>query len=196
MPIVRNEAGFEQIVMAEVLIPDTVNVYGDIVTEDAIREFAYAFMIAGLNSKIILDIEHDGEDITGDAYVIESFIAREGDPDFIKGSWVIAVRIENDALWQQVVDGALNGFSFEALCGMTPVSIQNLRSRIVTGTTAPDLIDGHTHAYAVLLDALNRPISGSTGMTDGHEHVITHHTFTDEANGHNHRFDVLTNGEQ
>jgi hypothetical protein len=195
MIIARNAEGFEQIVMAEVLIPNTPNTYGDIMTEAAIREAAYAFMIAGLNSKIILDIEHDNVDITGDAYIIESFIAREGDPDFIKGSWVIAVKIESADIWQRVVAGDLNGFSFEALAMMTPVTIENLRPRIVTGITAPDLIDGHTHAYAVTLDALNRPLYGSTSMTDGHEHTISRHTITDAANGHTHRFDVLTNGE-
>lgn len=195
MIIARNAEGFEQIVMAEVLIPDTPNTYGDIMTEAAIREAAYAFMVAGLNSKIILDVEHDNVDITGDAYIVESFIAREGDPKFIKGSWVIAVKIEDDDLWARVVAGDLNGFSFEALAYMTPVTIENLRPRIVTGITAPDLIDGHTHVYAVTLDPLNRPLYGCTGMTDGHEHTISRHTITDEADGHTHRFDVLTHGE-
>lgn len=189
--IKRSSSGFEQVVMGEVLIPDTPNTYGDIYTEEAIREFAKQFMIAGLNTNIILDIEHDNADVTGDAYIIESFIAREGDPDFIKGSWVIAVWIKDPVLWGMVLNNELNGFSYEALCGMLPVQIENLRSRIITGTTAPDLLDGHTHTYAVVVDALNRPVSGSTGETDGHSHQILTHTTTEETNGHKHRFDVI-----
>jgi hypothetical protein len=101
------------------------------------------------------------------------------------------VWIKDETLWQMVLDNKINGFSYEALVGMQPVGIENLRSRIITGTTAPDLLDGHTHTYCVIVDALNRPVSGSTGDTDGHSHTISTHTTTDEANGHKHRFDVI-----
>jgi hypothetical protein len=187
----RGADGFEQIVMGEVLIPNTPNTYGDIYTEEAIRDFATQYMIAGLNTNVILDVEHDLDDVTGDAYIVESFVARDGDPNFIKGSWVVAVWIKDETLWQMVLDNKINGFSYEALVGMQPVGIENLRSRIITGTTAPDLLDGHTHTYCVIVDALNRPVSGSTGDTDGHSHTISTHTTTDEANGHKHRFDVI-----
>ncbi len=195
--ITRNEAGFEQVVMGEVLIPDTPNSFGDIYTRDAIKEFAYAYMKAGLNTNIIIDIEHDNNDVTGQVYVVESFIARANDPDFIEGSWVIAMHIVDADIFALVVAGKLNGFSYEALVGMQPVQIENLRNRIITGTTSPDLLDGHTHTYAVVVDALNKPISGSTGDTNGHTHAITSHTVTGYTDGHNHRFDVIddTDGE-
>lgn len=189
--LTRNEAGFEQIVMGEVLIPDTPNTWGDIYTRESIREFCYTFAAHGLNGNVGNDIEHSQEDVTGDVYVVESFIARPGDPDFIEGSWVVAMKIVDPDLWQQVVDGELNGFSFEAICALTPVKINNLRNRTITGITAPDLLDGHTHSYVVVVDALNKPISGSTGVTDGHSHSITRHTTTDVSDNHKHRFDVL-----
>lgn len=192
----KNADGYEQIVYAEVLIPDVVNTWGDIYTRDAIREFAYEFMIAGLNTKIINDIEHDRVDITGKMYVIESFVARDGDTQFIPGSWVIGVKINDADIWAKIMNHELNGFSFEAMVGAIPVYVENLRSRIITGITAPDPIDGHTHTFAVIVDARNRPISGATGDTDGHSHQITDHTITDAAAGHKHRFDVLNqNGE-
>ena len=194
--IQSNDAGWEQIVIGEVLIPDTPNSYGDIYTREAIKDFAYAFAVAGLNTNVINDIEHDNIDVTGDVYVVESFLARLGDPDFIEGSWVIAMKINNADLWQQVLAGDINGFSYEALVAMTPVKIENLRNRTITGITSPDPLDGHTHAYMVVVDPLNRPIKGGTSETDGHTHAITSHTVTAEANGHKHRFNVIDDGEQ
>jgi hypothetical protein len=186
---------WEQIVMCEMVIPNTPNAFGDIYTEEATRKFAHDYMKAGLNTNIVIDINHNQLDVTGKVYVIESFIARAGDPDFIEGSWVLAMHIPDPALWGQVLDGTLNGFSFEANCNMQEIEIENLQPRIITGITAPDLVDGHTHTYCVQLDALNRPISGGTGETDGHSHTISTHTYTDYNNGHDHRFNVLTTGE-
>jgi hypothetical protein len=195
--IVRSDPVFDQVVMGEVLIPNIPNSYGDVYTPEAIREFAYAYAKAGLNTNIINDIEHDLVDVTGQVYVVESFIARASDPDFIEGSWVIAMHIVDKELFQQVIDGTINGFSYEAGCYLQEVQIENLRSRLITGTTSPDLLDGHTHAYIVTVDALNKPVSGSTSETNGHTHAIARHTVTEYTDGHNHRFNVIddTNGE-
>lgn len=189
--ITKNEDGMEQIVWAEVLIPDTPNCYGDVFTVDSIREFAYAFMVSGMNGNVINDIEHDNIDVTGKVYVIESFVARANDPDFYPGSWVIGMKVVDPVIWRQIMDNELNGFSFEAAVGMVPVHVENLRSRLVTGITAPDPVDGHTHSYAVIVDCRNYPISGETSETDGHKHGISRHTVTDLVDGHRHRFDVL-----
>lgn len=190
--IQKDADGWERIFFAEVLIPNTPNTWGDIYTEDAIREFAYEFAIKGLNSGVINDIDHDNIDVTGKLYVIESFIARPGDPDFIVGSWVVGMKVFDDAIWTKIVNNELNGFSYEAICGMRPINVENLQPRLRTGITAPDPIDGHTHVYTVVVDARNQPISGATGETDGHTHEIISHTVTGVTKGHSHRFDVLT----
>lgn len=192
----NNGNGYEQIVMAEVLIPDTPNTEGDIYTREAVRGFAHQFMMTGMNSKVGIDIEHDNVDLIGKVYVIESFIARENDPHFIEGSWVIAMWINDDEIWQRVLDNDLNGFSFESMVGMVAINIENLRPRTIAGITAPDLIDGHTHAYLITVDTFNKPIKGTTSESeDGHWHNISRHTITDETNGHTHRFNVLQTGE-
>lgn len=185
-------ADYERVVYAELLIPDTPNVCGDVSSESAIREFAYQFAIQGYG----IDVEHNQQNVMGNKLVVvESFIARPGDPDFIIGSWVIGMKILDDTLWHKVVTGDLNGFSYEAMCWMEEIIIENKRNRTVTGVTEPDLVDGHTHTYVVVLDALNRPIEGNTGVTDGHSHRIQSHTFTDASDSHRHRYQVLTNGE-
>lgn len=193
--IKRGDDEYERVVMCELLSPDVPNCYGDIYTREAIKDFVYAYAEHGFG----LDIDHDLIDVNGEKLLlVESFIARPGDPDFAEGSWVIAMKVLDDETWQMVLDGKLNGFSYQADCFMTDVVIQNLRNRQVTGTTQPDLTDGHTHTYLVLLNALNQPISGGTGVTDGHSHRISIHTVTSVAislfgaGEHNHRYQVLT----
>lgn len=189
--IVRGDKQWEQVVAAEVLIPDIPNCYGDVYTREAIKEFCYQFAIQGYG----IDLQHDNNDVTGKVVVVESFIARPGDPEFIEGSWVVAMKILDPEIWQQVLDGDINGYSYEALVGMLPIELDNLRNRTVTGETAPDLFDGHTHTYTVVVNALNQPISGGTGITDGHSHTISTHTYTDFTDAHRHHYDVIDTGE-
>lgn len=185
-------ADYKRVVFSEILIPDTPNAYGDISSAAAIEEFAYQFAMQGYG----IDVNHDNVNVMGGkAVVVETFIARAGDPDFIVGSWVVGMKILDDNLWQEIVKGNINGYSYEAMCYMQEVIIQNKRNRTVSGTTEPDLQDGHTHTYVAVLDALNRPITGSTGVTDGHSHKITSHTYTDASDSHRHRYQVITNGE-
>jgi hypothetical protein len=183
----RDDAGYERIVMAELLIPNVPNCFGDIYTQEAIKEFVEQFAAQGHG----LDINHDEVDVTGDKLLlVESFIARPGDPDFVEGSWVVGLKILDDDVWQKVIDGELNGFSYGAECLMTEVIIDNLAPRSVEGVTEAYLVDGHTHTYFVMLDELNNIVAGGTGITDGHSHTISRNTKTGETNGHTHRIQV------
>ena len=94
--------GFERIVFGEVLIPDEPNVFGDFHTRQSVREFAYGFMLNGFG----INHEHDTPDISDEVSIIESFIARDGDPTFIIGSWVLGVFVGKDEVWQAILDGA------------------------------------------------------------------------------------------
>lgn len=196
--LIRSDAEWEKVAYAEVLVPDVPNVYGDINTRETIREFAYAFAQQGYG----IDVEHNNVDISGaGAVVVESFIVRAGDPDFIEGSWVVGMKIVDDALWLQILCGVINGFSFEAICSMFPVVFENLANRQVVGITEPDPVDGHTHSFLVLLSPLNRPISGGTGTTNGHAHAIVTHTTTESSENlagkvHNHRYQVIVVDQQ
>ena len=196
--VTRADRQFEQVVMAELLVPNVPNVYGDIYTVEAIKEFAYEFAKQGYG----LDVDHDNEDIDGTkAIVVESFLVRAGDPDFIEGSWVVGMKILDADLWASILAGEINGYSFEAEAYMLPVILQNLANRQVVGTTEPDPLDGHTHTYLVILNVLNRPISGGTGNTLGHSHKIVTHTKTEVAGGllgtkHSHRYQVIVTADK
>lgn len=182
---------WERVAWSELLIPNEPNVYGDYWTAEAIVRARDLYM----QTDYKLDVEHDNVDVRNKGYyVIESFIARPGDPDFIEGAWVIGVKFIDDDLWNQVLSGELNGFSYEANVLAEPVTIEyndEIEQRIVTGVTEPDPFDGHTHTFTVVVGPLNKVISGSTGETDGHYHSIRTHTLTGKASGHTHRYQVL-----
>ncbi len=179
---------WEQCVFAEVLIPETPNVNGDYWTRPAIREAAYAFMREGFG----IDVDHDNIDVTGGVYVVETFIARKNDPDFIEGSWVVGMKIEDPELWQRVLNNEINGYSYEALINFLSATLQVQDDGVRTGFTEPDLLDGHTHAYLLRVDETNRPTSGGTDAVQGHYHTITTHTVTDVSAGHSHRYQIVT----
>jgi len=188
----RSGEDFERVVLAELLVPNVPNSWGDIYTPEAVKEFCYAFSQQGFG----LDVEHDQVNVAGvEFFVVESFIARAGDPDFIEGSWVIGVKILDDDLWARVLSGDINGFSFQADVFMTPVEIvYEQATRVVIGTTEPDPFDGHTHTYTVVIGPLNKVISGGTGITDNHMHSITGASVTGLGNGHTHRYQVIDEG--
>lgn len=185
--LTRADREFEQVVYGEILVPNVPNVYGDIMDESAVRQAMYTFAEHGF----IADIEHDQVDRTGDLVVVESFIARPGDPDFIEGSWVVGMKINDPDTWAKVLSGDINGFSYEATCSLLEVAIPDTGNRVVSGITEPDLMDGHTHSYTVVVNTLNQVVAGGTEVTDGHSHTISYHTTTDESNGHTHRFQVV-----
>lgn len=181
------ETEWEQVVFAEVLVPDTPNTWGDVYTPAAIKEFCYEFARQGYG----IDVNHDNNDITTiGAYVVETFIARLGDPDFIEGSWVVGMKIVDDKVWADILSGEINGYSYEALVMFLPIIFEITSPRTVEGVTAADPVDGHTHVFAIVLDSANTVVAGGTGETDGHSHNISTHTITDEADGHVHRFQI------
>ena len=183
----RSDAGWDRIVMAEVLVPDTPNVFNDYWTRENIQHAAYSFLMQGFG----IDIEHDNIDVTGKVYVVESFIVRPGDPDFIEGAWVIGMYIADDAIWQDVLDNKINGYSYEALVTFLSASLETVDDGIRQGITEPDLTDGHTHEFMVMVDMTNRPVDGGTSETNGHAHTISVHTLTNPAAGHTHRYNIV-----
>jgi hypothetical protein len=180
---------WEQIVFAEVLIPDVPNVFGDFWTKEAIKDAAYAFMREGFG----IDVNHDNVDGAGvDFYVAETFIARPGDPDFIEGSWVVGMKIISADIWEKILNNELNGYSYEALVAFLYGTLRIEDDGVRTGYTEPHVEDGHTHAFMVLVDTTNRPLQGGTDEVNGHSHTISTHTVTDVADGHSHRYNIVS----
>ena len=183
----KDEEGYERVVFAEIIIPDAMNVYGDLHTRESVKQFAYSFMINGFG----IDIGHDNLDVSDTLAVVESFIARDGDPDFVPGAWVIGMYVGDDAAWAKVLNGDLNGFSYEAYVKALEVVVDVPVDIVRSGVTEPAIEDGHVHEYVAILDDDGRVIYGGTSESNGHHHEIRSHTTTEEEDDHLHIFNFV-----
>lgn len=182
------EAGEQRIVWAEVYAPNIPDSDGDFMDEATIREMAYKFM-KDMNLKKI-DVQHKNDLVNG-ACVVESFIAREGDPHFISGSWVVGVHIDNDEVWNKVKKGEINGFSIEAMVQRSPTELEIELPPVLHGKTMKS--EDHEHEFFVTYDEEGNFKGGYTNDVNGHRHQIVKGTVTEVANGHTHRFSFVEN---
>lgn len=175
----------ERLVTGQVYAPDTLDAHGHFMTKDELQQVAHRFMLDGLLTSI--DIQHDNE--TVQASIVESFIARKGDPDFEEGSWVATVKIDDLAIWERVKNGELNGYSFEILTYRDDMVVAVEYQTWYYGFTDPDPHDNHTHPFLVRLDASGEIVWGQTGPGSNGEpiHSIQHSNITAKADGHTHR---------
>lgn len=93
-----------------VYCPGVVDAHGEYAEAAEIAKAAYGFMkhLRGLN----VDVQHDFD--PKDAYVAESWLTKGKDPlfpDAPEGSWVVGIRVEDEALWKAVKSGELKGLS-------------------------------------------------------------------------------------
>lgn len=177
---------YEQIVFSEVYAPDIPDTDNEFMAAEEIRKAAYNFVKEGRIFKV--DTNHDNEE--NGSYVVESFIARKGDPDFIVGSWVVGIHIPDPDVWQKVLDGEINGFSLEAAVHKTPHEVEVDIPAYVHGGTSENA--DHLHAFKVEFDTGTGALKGGvTDTVNDHYHIIKRGTVTEDSAGHNHRFSYV-----
>lgn len=187
---VRRVDADRRIVYAEVYAPNTLDTYGEFMLPEHVEEMAHKFMQLDLAN--VIDTNHDN--VPNGSYPIESFVARKGDPDFTEGAWVLGVKVPVDAVWEAVLRGDLNGFSFEALVNLVEYDVELSVIRDHMGETRTLKGVDHEHIFFAQVDDKGRVIGGATSPApDGHVHLIKHATFTEKAggDGHTHRFDLI-----
>jgi hypothetical protein len=116
---------FKHLVYAVVLEPDPNNGEGDAqghtYTADAVEEAAHFYA-----QFMSLDDQHGVFIDRGRARVVESYIAQEafmlGDQLVKKGSWVMVVKIMDEALWAKVERGEWRAFSVEGYSKHVPLT--------------------------------------------------------------------------
>lgn len=100
----------ERFVLGVVLEPETVDAQKDIYSAGEVREAAHRFMeeyqnVGFMHRQLVNDKER----------ILESYVAPAdlelGGGHVKKGTWLLAVRVEDDQLWKQVKDGSISGFS-------------------------------------------------------------------------------------
>lgn len=173
-----------RIVWAEVYAPNRPDSDNEFMDAEGIRKMAYEFMRAQKLDQI--DHSHSNELVEG-AHVVESFIARKGDPDFIEGSWVVGVHIPGDEDWEKVEKGEWNGFSMEAMVSKETMEIEIELPPVISGKTMK-ADDDHQHTFYVSYSDEGSFMGGRTDNVNGHYHVIKRGTITETVEGHNHRF--------
>jgi len=181
----------KRLVFAEVYSPMHVDTDGEAMTADEIEKMAYKFLSEGNVRKI--DVSHKREE--SGCFIVESFLARKNDPDnFIEGSWVLGVKIEDDALWAAVKKGDLNGFSFDGTVTPVPARASVSVMRRMVGKTElsfKGLLPEHSHTLEIEFNEDGKVIPCFTGMALGHCHEVVQATSTKSELEHSHRLILM-----
>lgn len=189
-PILKVEADL-RLVYGEVYVPGFPDSQNEFMTTEEVRKMAHRFAMVEKLGEI--DVMHDNKSYR--AYVVESFIARKGDPDFIEGAWVAGVFIEDVDLWDRIKKGELNGFSLEGMALRTDdqVELDIEAPTVVVCETLKSEESTHTHNIRLSLSEDGAITGGETDFVDGHRHVIKRGTITEEAGDplHRHKFSFL-----
>lgn len=175
----------QQIVYGVVYSPNHIDTDWETMTAEEIQKMAWDFLANKESDKI--DVQHDL--IESGCVVVESFIARPGDPDFPEGSWVLGVKC-TDEVWKQVKDGDLNGYSFYGSVTKYPAKVLIEVAKQITGITEKstiDIIPFHEHTFIINFDAKGGIVSGKTDNVLGHSHKIKRGTATEVELDHSHR---------
>jgi hypothetical protein len=173
-----------QIAYAEVYAPDLLDRQKEFMKADEIRKMAYLWMTA--NQSEAVDHQHNNE-LTG-CIVVESFIARPNDPDFIEGAWVVAIYFPDADMWEEVKTGKINGLSLEAEVGKIPTTVTIDPPTQIDGETMESL--GHTHSFSVYFNSATLLPYGLTSITNGHQHQILGPVVTEMEEDHAHRYSL------
>jgi hypothetical protein len=130
---IRNEMSFsvfsmeEKMVVGPAMVPDkmiirrneiTGEIYYVYFTEETIKKLQQKFMIEKLLDKT--NIEHGRRFLNG-VSVVESWIVDDPQYDkqqvfgmnYPKGTWMVSMKIEDDAIWNKIKEGKLNGYSVQ-----------------------------------------------------------------------------------
>lgn len=178
----------QRLVWGEVYAPNRPDTQGEFMGVEDIQSMAHDFLQRQMNKSI--DVQHDNRVVPG-LTIVESSIARKGDPDFIEGSWVVCCHVNDNATWEKVEKGELNGFSVEALVVKEDHEVEMEIPDSLVGQTTE--VEGHTHEFSVKYNDQGHMVGGSTNLVEGHTHKILTGTITEEAAGHRHRFSSVDN---
>lgn len=183
--ITKVSDGDQQLITGQVYAPDVLDAHGHYMTKEELQKVAHDFMRNRLTHSI--DLQHNNRLVS--AHIVESFIARKGDPDFDEGAWVATVKIDDDVVWKAIKDGEINGYSFEILTFRKDTIVEIEFEAWYYGFTDPDPHDKHYHPFMVRMDENGGIAWGKTGPgSDGSPaHTITNSNITDATDGRTHR---------
>lgn len=186
--LIRPENDYQQLVYGVVAYSTVLSTEGLYISNDAMQFMAHRFLIDFAKGNAHIDVEHDNKKI--EAYLYESFVTGSNPPkDFPANAWIAGVYVEDRGIWQAVLDSKINAFSAQFLCFLNEVEVKYTVPKILTGVTEPDMKDGHTHTYMILIDEVTgRILSGFTSIDSFHNHEIKGFSAVNFAKNHTHKF--------
>ena len=119
---IRKRDGGRRLVLGEVYVPydpadpTTVDSQGHAAAAGEIEQAAHAFLAASRQECV--DLQHDG--LTGTGRVVESYLAKPGDPLFKAGAWVVGIRVTDDEAWAAIERGDITGISLAGEAELIP----------------------------------------------------------------------------
>ncbi|MCD5326138.1 MULTISPECIES: XkdF-like putative serine protease domain-containing protein [Pontibacillus] len=111
----------KRVVTCASMVPGVKDSYGEVVTKEKIEEVAYKF-----NSRYQMIDQHHNFKKIKDIEVVESYLLKEDEEvTFLvkedekvilpKGTWVLVLRINDDDVWEQILNGYVRGLSISAV---------------------------------------------------------------------------------
>ncbi|MBI4962493.1 MAG: hypothetical protein HY913_04390 [Desulfomonile tiedjei] len=182
----------KRIIYGSVYAPMLVDTQGEMMKADEIEAMAHRFMLSGRLSAI--DTDHNL--VSNGTRIVESFIARQGDPDFEPGEWVIGVKVFDDSIWDSVKKGELNGFSFYGLVNRSDAVVSLSQPVRGSGTTEPSAggpLPTHDHTVTLVFNEQASVEPTYTNEALNHRHFVSRTTATEITWDHAHRLILDTN---
>jgi len=107
----------QQVVFAVVLEPDTVDLQGDIISAEEIEKACWKYntesRIVGFRHQKELDaIVLESSIVRGEGYYFDRSVSATGESEMVKpGSWVAAIKINDNEIWDGIMRGEYRSFS-------------------------------------------------------------------------------------
>ncbi len=180
----------KRLITGEVYAPNVIDTHNELMLPEDVELLAHRFLADKLNDSI--DLQHDNEVVQ--CYAVESFLARDDDPEYDTGTWVLTIKVDeedSDNIWNRVKSGEFNGFSVDMMVRKVSAIADVEVTPSVVGET--EISDGHLHYFYATVDDSGRVTGGVTSedtdsFGDLHSHKISSGTATENVDGHSHRF--------
>ncbi|MFN4182650.1 MAG: phage major capsid protein, partial [bacterium] len=110
----KRETGSRTIygVVAEPEVPD---LQGDVLSSAQVEELAHSFLASLQKGNVMLKYMHQHPIPESKAFFVESYLLPSTGnyfgQDVVAGSWIVGVKIRDEALWREIEDGKITGFS-------------------------------------------------------------------------------------
>lgn len=118
--IERQDTGYERIVTSIVADPENIDTYGGSIEFDVIERAMFKFMETYRNYGIdhVKDFNNEPVNRNESISLLENWMTRnEQEINGVivpKGAWVQTWRVNDGDIWERIISGDLNGFSFVA----------------------------------------------------------------------------------